>query len=64
LYDFENITVEYHALIPTMNVSTRRSIYPSGLPIRVGEFENQLGRVHVLDEMNFTNTDPAPKGLR
>ena len=40
LYEFENVTVDYHAIVPTMNVSTRRTVYPSGLPIRVGTFEN------------------------
>ncbi|CAL5974770.1 Dolichyl-diphosphooligosaccharide--protein_glycosyltransferase subunit 1 [Hexamita inflata] len=62
--EFDNITIKYSALYPTMNVSSKRSVFPSGLPVRIGEFENQLGRVHILDELNFTNTDPEPEGLR
>lgn len=64
MLEYDNITVYYESLHATLNVSSKRSIYPSGLPLRLGEFENQLGRVHVVDELNFTNTDPSPIGLR
>ena len=62
--EFENITVNYSALFATLKVESRRSVFPSGLPVRIGDFDNQLGRVHFKDEYNFTNTDPAPTGLR
>ena len=39
-------------------------MFVSGLPIRIGDFEDQLQKVHVIDELNFTNTDPEPEGLR
>lgn len=61
---YEEITVNYTANVPTLMVSSRRSVYVSGLPVRIGAFNNQLGRVSVLDELNFTNTDPRPSGLR
>lgn len=62
--DFENITVKFSCNHPTLAVSSKRSVFVSGLPVKIGDFDSQLQKVHVIDELNFTNTDPAPEGLR
>lgn len=62
--EYEPITVFYAALYPTMEVKYKREIFPTGLPVIIGAYENQLRKVHILDRFTFMNTDPAPIGLR
>jgi len=62
--EYEPITVVYAALQPTMDVKFKREIFPTGLPVRIGIFENQLRKVHIQDNFTFRNTDPRTGGLR
>ena len=45
--EFEPITVVYAALYPTMDVQFKREIFPSGFPVRIGDSDNQLRKVHI-----------------